>query len=215
MATGDIIQEPLNIHKIGRRAERRKKVEELLEVVGLRPEALTRYPHEFSGGQRQRIGVARALALNPKLIIADEPVSALDVSIQSQILNLMTDLQRRFGITFIFISHDLSVVEYVSDMIAVMYLGHVVELASKKDLFASPQHPYTLSLLSAIPVADPQIKRERVVLQGDVPSPINPPSGCPFHPRCVKVTDECKLSMPALSQREALNADHAVACFNV
>jgi len=215
MTTGEIISEPLKIHNIGTEKERTKQVEEIIDIVGMRKEALSRYPHEFSGGQRQRIGIARALALKPKLIVADEPVSALDVSIQSQILNLMTGLQREFGLTFLFIAHDLSVVEYVSDVIAVMYLGHIVEIAEKKDLFKRPQHPYTQSLLSAIPVPDPEAKKQRLILEGDVPSPINPPSGCPFHPRCFKASEACKESMPVLEDFSVGGTEHLAACFNI
>ncbi|MBF0105409.1 MAG: dipeptide ABC transporter ATP-binding protein [Deltaproteobacteria bacterium] len=216
MTVGSIIGEPLNIHRIGTREDRKKKVEAILAIVGMRKEALSRYPHEFSGGQRQRIGIARALALRPKLIIADEPVSALDVSIQSQIINLMIELQREFGITYIFIAHNLAVVEYVSDEVAVMYLGHIVEIAEKRALFNRPSHPYTLSLLSAIPVPEPDLKnsRERIILKGDVPSPIHPPSGCPFHPRCFKATEECRHAMPVLDDVAGDGALHKVACFN-
>jgi oligopeptide/dipeptide ABC transporter ATP-binding protein len=187
-----ILLEPLEVHGIGTAKERLKTVEEIIEIVGLSKQHLTRYPHDFSGGQRQRIGIARALVLKPKLIIADEPVSALDVSIQSQILNLLKDLKKEFNLTLIFISHDLSVVKHICDRVAVMYLGHVVEVADKRKLFNNPSHPYTRALLSALPVTDPDAKRERIILQGDLPSPSNPPSGCTFHPRCSHAMDICK-----------------------
>ncbi len=191
---------PLEIHGIGDRAERKKQVQELLETVGLSPEHYNRFPHEFSGGQRQRIGVARALALRPKLIVADEPVSALDVSIQSQMLNLLDDLQKELQLTYIFIAHDLGVVRHVSNRIAVMYLGKIVELSPGEELYQGPIMPYTEALLSAVPIPDPDLsaQRERIVLQGDVPSPINPPSGCRFHPRCRYMTDICKEVEPPL-----------------
>ena len=197
---GSIIATPLAIHGIGDRKERRKRVQELLEVVGLSPEHYNRFPHEFSGGQRQRIGVARALALRPKLIIADEPVSALDVSIQSQMLNLLDDLQNDFNLTYVFIAHDLGVVRHVSDRIAVMYLGKLVEVSPAQELYQRPIMPYTEALLSAVPIPDPDLsdKRERIVLEGDVPSPINPPSGCRFHPRCRYMTDICVEVEPPL-----------------
>src|SRR5207342_1593754 len=197
---GSIIGDPLKIHKIGTKSERKRRVQELLEIVGLSPEHYNRFPHEFSGGQRQRIGVARALALRPKLIVADEPVSALDVSIQSQMLNLLGDLQKELHLTYIFIAHDLGVVRHVSNRIAVMYLGKLVELAPAEELYTRPIMPYTEALLSAVPVPDPDLaeKRERIVLEGDVPSPINPPSGCRFHPRCRYATDVCKQLEPPL-----------------
>jgi oligopeptide transport system ATP-binding protein len=197
---GSIIATPLEIHGIGDRKERKKRVQELLKVVGLSPEHYNRFPHEFSGGQRQRIGVARALALRPKLIIADEPVSALDVSIQSQMLNLLDDLQNDFNLTYVFIAHDLGVVRHVSDRIAVMYLGKIVELSPAQELYERPIMPYTEALLSAVPIPDPDLSdaRERIVLQGDVPSPINPPSGCRFHPRCRYMTDICREVEPPL-----------------
>jgi oligopeptide/dipeptide ABC transporter ATP-binding protein len=197
---GSIISAPLEIHGVGDRNERRKQVQELLATVGLSPEHYNRFPHEFSGGQRQRIGVARALALRPKLIVADEPVSALDVSIQSQMLNLLDDLQEEFKLTYIFIAHDLGVVRHVSDRIAVMYLGKLVELSPAEELYERPIMPYTEALLSAVPIPDPDLsdQRERIVLQGDVPSPINPPSGCRFHPRCRYMTDICTQVEPPL-----------------
>jgi oligopeptide transport system ATP-binding protein len=197
---GTIISDPMRIHRLGNRAEQKTRVEELLETVGLSPEHYNRFPHEFSGGQRQRIGIARALALRPKLIIADEPVSALDVSIQSQMLNLLDDLQKEFRLTYIFIAHDLGVVRHVSDRIAVMYLGKLVELSPAEELYSRPIMPYTEALLSAVPIPDPDLarKRERIVLEGDVPSPINPPSGCRFHPRCRYATEVCKEIEPPL-----------------
>ena len=190
---GSIIGDPMKIHKVGDKKERRRRVQELLEVVGLSPEHYNRFPHEFSGGQRQRIGVARALALRPKLVVADEPVSALDVSIQAQMINLLEDLQDEFKLTYVFIAHDLGVVRHVSDRIAVMYLGKLVELSPAEELYTRPIMPYTEALLSAVPIPDPDLseKRERIVLQGDVPSPISPPSGCRFHPRCRYATEIC------------------------
>jgi peptide/nickel transport system ATP-binding protein/oligopeptide transport system ATP-binding protein len=198
MTIGQIIEEPMIVHGMTDRSERKKRVDRLLEVVGLNSYHASRYAHEFSGGQRQRVGIARALALNPKFVVADEPVSALDVSIQSQVLNLIKDLQEEFQLTYLFISHDLSVVRHICDRIAVMYLGRVVEVADKDDLYEKPFHPYTQALLSAVPVPDPKHRPERIILQGDVPSPANPPSGCPFHPRCPKATDMCKEVAPRL-----------------
>ncbi|TBL76466.1 ABC transporter ATP-binding protein [Paenibacillus thalictri] len=194
----DIIAEPLDIHHIAQGKDKMRRVEELLNVVGLSGYHAKRYVHEFSGGQRQRIGIARALALNPKLIVADEPVSALDVSIQSQVINLMQDLQEQFSLTYLFIAHDLSVVKHISNRIGVMYLGRMVELADKRDLFDSPKHPYTQALLSAVPTPNPLIKKERIMLQGDVPSPANPPAGCTFHPRCSECMAVCKTEKPEL-----------------
>ena len=209
MTVGDIIGEPLEIHKLARGKEKVRRVQELLEVVGLSPYHANRYPHEFSGGQRQRIGIARALAVNPKLIIADEPVSALDVSIQAQVLNLLEELQKEFGLTYLFIAHDLSVVKHISDRIAVMYLGRIVELAAADELFSNPQHPYTEALLSAVPIPNPEMRRERIILPGDVPSPINPPAGCRFHTRCLYVQPSCKVDDPAFAD---IGGGHYVAC---
>jgi oligopeptide/dipeptide ABC transporter ATP-binding protein len=212
MKVGDIVGEPLVIHKIGTRKERRDRVAELLRKVGLDPDYSNRYSHEFSGGQRQRIGVARTLALHPKLIVADEPVSALDVSVQAQVVNLLQDLQKEFGLAYLFISHGLAVVEHISTRVAVMYLGRIVEGATAAELYALPLHPYTKALLSAIPVPDPKHKRDRIVLQGDVPTPINPPSGCRFRTRCPIAIDECSRIDPEL--REVLPG-HEVACIRV
>lgn len=204
-----ILSEPLLVHQIGTKEERSKKVREVLDIVGLPSEAASRYPHQFSGGQRQRIGIARALIVNPKLVICDEPVSALDVSIQSQILNLMEDLQEEFGLTYIFISHDLSVVKHISDRVGVMYLGKIVELASNEELYDNPLHPYTKSLLSAVPEPDPDLQRERIILEGDVPSPSNPPNGCAFHTRCPECMDICKEVEPKFQE---ISDNHFVAC---
>jgi len=207
---GDIIAEPFVIHNMGDDAWRKTRVQELLAKVGLPANAYERFPFEFSGGQRQRIGIARAIALEPKLIVCDEPVSALDVSIQSQVLNLMLDLQREMKLSYLFIAHNLAVVKHVSDRIAIMYLGRIVELADADTIYRAPKHPYTRALISAIPTPDPTKKKQRIVLQGDVPSPIDPPSGCPFHPRCPHATDRCKVELPLL--RHAGEAGQQVAC---
>ncbi|HOK29454.1 MAG TPA: ATP-binding cassette domain-containing protein [bacterium] len=209
MTVKDIIREPLEIHNKGTAKEQEDRVVELLESVGLTAEHMSRYPHEFSGGQRQRIGIARALALNPRLIICDEPVSALDVSIQGQVLNLLVELQRNLGLTYLFISHDLAVVQYISDRVAIMYLGQVVELGPTDLLYSNPLHPYTEALLSAIPIPDPEYQRERIILQGGVPSPLNPPSGCYFHPRCIYAQDICSQEHPEWRE---LRPEHFVAC---
>jgi len=209
MTVGDIIGEPFAIHGLASGEARRQKVAELLSKMGLRADATDRYPHQFSGGQRQRIVIARALAVNPDLIVADEPISALDVSIQAQIVNLLQDLQRELGLTYVFIAHDLKIVEYISTRVAVMYLGRIVELAPSAELYKRPKHPYTQALLSAVPLPDPERKHQRIILQGDVPSPMNPPSGCPFHPRCPYVMERCKVETPPLYQ---LGNGHTAAC---
>lgn len=209
MTVASIVGEPLEIHKIAKGREKEEIVANILEKVGLRPEHMRRYPHEFSGGQRQRIGIARALALNPKLIIGDEPVSALDVSIQAQVINLLEDLQKEFNLTYLIIAHDLSVVEHISDRVAVMYLGKIVELATDRELYRNPSHPYTEALLSAVPRPDPTIKKQRIILPGDVPSPINPPSGCRFHTRCLYAKADCKTVEPQLQD---IGGGHYVAC---
>ena len=208
---GEIVGEPFAIHRIGDAASRRAGVLALLDQVGLPANAAERYPFEFSGGQRQRIGIARALALNPRMLVCDEPVSALDVSIQSQVLNLLLDLQRQLGLSYLFIAHNLAVVKHVSDRIAIMYLGRIVELAEADEIYRAPRHPYTRALLSAIPRPNPHGRRERIVLQGDVPSPIHPPTGCAFHPRCPHATDRCKIEAPVLRPAPE-RAGHTVAC---
>src|SRR5262245_14261058 len=209
MSAGQIVGEPLLIHGVGQPPERRERVAFLFHRVGLRPEAMHAFPHEFSGGQRQRIGIARALALNPDLIVGDEPVSALDVSIQAQIINLLMDLQDEYKLSYIFIAHNMSVVEHISDRVAVMYLGKIVEVAPSKALYAAPRHPYTEALLSAVPVPDPTAEKQRIILEGDVPSPINPPTGCRFHPRCRYKQDICAAQSPELREWAP---DHFVAC---
>jgi oligopeptide/dipeptide ABC transporter ATP-binding protein len=206
------IREPLDVHRIGSKAEREQRVTELLDVVGMSPAARDRYPHEFSGGQRQRIGIARALALQPEFIVADEPVSALDVSVQSQVLNLIAKLKRDHGIAFLFISHDLAVIQHVSDEIGVMYLGRLVEKAAVKDLYARPKHPYTRALLSAVPVPDPTRRQKRIVLSGDVPSPMNPPGGCPFHTRCPDAKSVCSTTVPPKRNVGSDTQPHEVSC---
>jgi len=215
MTAGNIIGEPLVVHGLTKdKRLYRERVAELLSVVGLNPYMSDRFPHEFSGGQRQRIGVARALAVNPQFIVCDEPVSALDVSIQAQTINLLEDLQEQFNLTYLFIAHDLSVVRHISDRVAVMYLGHIVEVADRTEIYANPLHPYTKALLSAVPIPDPVLdsKRERIILSGEVPSPLNPPSGCVFHPRCPVTVDQCKGDVPDLRE---VGTDHWVACIRV
>jgi peptide/nickel transport system ATP-binding protein/oligopeptide transport system ATP-binding protein len=212
MPIGESVMEGLNVHGIGTRRERIETMMETLKKVGLEDYHSRRYPHEFSGGQRQRIGIARALALRPKFIICDEPVSALDVSIQSQVLNILKDLQEEFGLTYLFIAHNLSVVEHISDRVAVMYLGKMAELAEREILYRDPLHPYTRALMSAIPVPDPTIKRDRIILKGDVPSPLNPPKGCRFHPRCPVAIDRCSVDEPVFKEAKP---DHMVACWLV
>lgn len=209
MTVGSIIGEPLEIHKIAKGSEKEDQVASLLEKVGLRSEDMRKYPHEFSGGQRQRIGIARALGLNPKLIVCDEPVSALDVSIQAQVINLLEDLQEEFGLSYLFIAHNLNVVEHISNRVAVMYLGKIVELTTDTELYANPQHPYTEALLSAVPVPDPTAEKRRIILQGDVPSPINPPSGCHFHTRCPYKEKICEEEVPEFKD---IGGGHWVAC---
>ncbi len=213
MTISAIIEEPLIIHNLfDSNGDRRNRVLQIAEMVGLRADQLTRYPHEFSGGQRQRVGIARALAVEPELIVCDEPVSALDVSIQAQVINLLMELQQKLGLTYVFIAHDLKVVEHVSNRVAVMYLGKIVELASSEELYVHPLHPYAKALLSAIPVPDPNSKDQRIILTGDVPSPMNPPSGCHFHPRCPQAVDACKVQVPTL---EIKRENHIVSCLQV
>jgi len=210
MTVEDIVAEPIDIHHIATGSKRKERVKELLKLVGLNEEHISRFPHEFSGGQRQRIGIARALAVEPKFIIADEPISALDVSIQAQVVNLLKELQDKMGLTYLFIAHDLSMVKYISDRILVMYLGNMVELATSDDLHTEPLHPYTEALLSAVPIPDPDLKeREKIVLEGDVPSPINPPSGCVFHTRCNKAMDICSREIPEWKE---VKPNHFTAC---
>ncbi len=209
MTVSEIVDEPLRIHRTGGRTARARRVAELLDVVGLRKEYANRYPHEFSGGQRQRIGIARALALQPRFIVCDEPVSALDVSIQAQIINLMVDLQKSFGLAYLFIAHDLAVVKHVADRVAVMYLGRIVEIADKRALYGAPQHPYTQALLAAVPIPRPSARQALVPLKGEIPSPSNPPSGCHFHTRCALAQERCRLETPAL--RQVANG-HQAAC---
>ena len=209
MRVASIVGEGLAIHRLGTRRERRARVDELLALVGLPPDAADRYPHEFSGGQRQRIGIARALAVRPRFIVADEAVSALDVSVQAQILNLLHDLQRQLGLTLLFIAHDLRVVEHMSDRVAIMYLGRIVECGPREEIYRNPRHPYTRTLLSAVPVPDPRRRKQRMVLGGDLPSPVRPPPGCAFHPRCGHALDVCRRDIPPL---ETGRGGHAVAC---
>ena len=214
MQVGTIVSEPLDIHGIGNAASRKDRVQELLSVVGLNPYFVKRYPHEFSGGQRQRIGIARALATNPSFIVADEPISALDVSIQAQVVNLLDDLKAELGLTYLFIAHDLSMVRYISDRVAVMYLGRIVELGERDDVYDHPLHPYTQALLSAIPIPDPDIEatRNRIILEGEVPSPVNPPAGCRFNPRCAYATDICRQEDPEFRDMGKNGQSHMVAC---
>lgn len=215
MTVEEILSEPLDIHQIGTsQYERKQRILKLLDLCGLRREAIARYPHEFSGGQRQRICIARALAVEPEFIVCDEPVSALDVSIQAQIVNLMQDLQKELGLTYLFIAHDLKVVEHISTRVAVMYLGKVVEMSTAEELYQAPKHPYTKALLSAIPIPDPSYRKTRMILKGDVPSPMNPPSGCYFHPRCPMAQENCKGDFPVLRElKKEVSARHEVSCY--
>jgi len=210
MTAGDIVGEPLIVHGLATGNKKRERVAELFDQVGLRPDQMQNYPHQFSGGQRQRICIARALSLGPKLIVCDEPVSALDVSIQAQVINLLIDLQRKHDFSYLFIAHDLAVVAHISHRVAVMYLGRIVEIAEKRELFANPRHPYTQALLASVPVANPKTKRLKVLVDGDVPSPINPPSGCAFHTRCRYAMERCKIEAPKLAD---VGAQHQVACW--
>jgi peptide/nickel transport system ATP-binding protein/oligopeptide transport system ATP-binding protein len=210
MTAGDIVGEPLSVHGLASGQKRQERVAELFRQVGLRPDQMKNFPHQFSGGQRQRICIARALSLGPSLIVCDEPVSALDVSIQAQVINLLIDLQRQHDFSYLFIAHDLAVVAHISHRVAVMYLGRIVEISDKRELFANPRHPYTQALLASVPVADPKIKHLTPLIDGDVPSPINPPSGCAFHTRCRYVMDRCKIERPALKDA---SAGHQVACW--
>lgn len=213
ITVGEAVREPLDIHRLGNEQDRRQRVQQLFDAVGLGPSAYNRYPHEFSGGQRQRVGIARSLALSPRVVIADEPVSALDVSVQGQVLNLLVQLQRDLGLTYLFISHDLSVVEYLSDRVAVMYLGRIVEMGSRASIYSAPAHPYTRALLESVPIADPRRRRNKVPVQGETPSAVNPPPGCAFHPRCPFAIDACRQAVPVL---EAVgtkeDAGHMAAC---
>lgn len=217
MSVGSIISEPLTIHKLASGKAKKERVQNLLQTVGLNPYFANRFPHEFSGGQRQRVGIARALAVEPDFIVCDEPVSALDVSIQAQIINLLQDLQSQFGLTYLFIAHDLSVVRHISDRVAVMYLGHVMELTDRDSIFDNPLHPYTKALLSAVPIPDPEIERqrERIILTGDVPSPLRPPAGCVFHTRCPIAIDECRVRLPEWRNVGTAEKEHWVACHRV
>jgi oligopeptide/dipeptide ABC transporter ATP-binding protein len=213
-SVGTVIAEPLNNFNYGTREQTDERIRYLLRVVGMSPNILNRYAHEFSGGQRQRIGIARALALNPKFIVADEPISALDVSIQAQVLNLLADLQSEFNLTYLFIAHNLSAIKHISTRVAVMYLGHMAEIGPADEVYANPQHPYTIALLSASPFPDPEMEktRKRIILTGDVPSPVNPPSGCPFHPRCWKAQAICREQPPLLQVKPGASAGHQAAC---